>query len=183
MAISTGKIILNTIVRVLPIGLYLATLLSSLMLDNNTAMILFFGQLINDVMGLCYRFILKPKGKMNCAIVRVGDLYYTMPAPHTQVVAFYFSFFMADMYFSGKFNSMKFLGLLCIVLLTVWSRMDVECKDMLDVVLAFSLGASIGIAYYYIVKEYYDIKKEDELDDGSVRQDDELINDVFRYFN
>ena len=120
MAISTGRIIINTIVRVLPIGLYLATLLSSMMLDNKVAIILFFGQLINDVIGLCYRFLLKPKGKLQCAIVRVGDLYYTMPAPHIQIVAYYFSFFLADMYYKGAFNSMKFLGLLAF---EVWYRL------------------------------------------------------------
>lgn len=181
MAISTGRIIINTIVRVLPIGLYLATLLSSMMLDNKIAMILFFGQVINDAIGLCYRFILKPKGKLQCAIVRVGDLYYTMPAPHTQIVAFYFSFFMADMYYKGNFDSMKFLGLLSMVLVTIWSRMDVECKDMLDVVLAFSLGCGVGLGYYYIVREYYDEKSEAKV--ANERNNGELINDVFKYFN
>jgi hypothetical protein len=182
MAISTGRIIINTIVRVLPIGLYLATLLSSMMLDNKVAIILFFGQLINDVIGLCYRFLLKPKGKLQCAIVRVGDLYYTMPAPHIQIVAYYFSFFLADMYYKGDFNSMKFLGLLAMVLVTVWSRMDVECKDMLDVILAFSLGCGIGLGYYYIVREYYNVQSDKEIG-ATARNNNELINDVFKYFN
>jgi hypothetical protein len=178
--VQTGKIIINTIVRVIPIGLYLASLLSAMLMENNIAMILFFGQLLNDFIGFCYRFILKPKGKIQCAIVRVGDLYYTMPAPYTQVVAFYVSFFVANMYFSNNFNSVKFLGLLVLLLLTIWSRIDVECKDMLDVVLAFSLGCGIGISYYYIVKDYYN-KDGTEKDD--TRDNSELIDNVFKYFN
>jgi hypothetical protein len=178
--VQTSKIIINTIVRVLPIGLYLASLLSSMLMENNIAMILFFGQLINDFIGFCYRFILKPKGKLQCAIVRVGELYYTMPAPHTQVVAFYFSFFIADMYYNNNFNAVKFLGLLAMLLCTIWSRMDVECKDMLDIVLAFSLGCGIGISYYYIIKDYYN---KDGTEKNDVRNNSELINNVFKYFN
>lgn len=179
MAISMGKIIINTIVRVLPIGLYLATLLSSLLLENNTAIILFFGQLVNDLIGLCYRFILKPPGKINCAMVRVGNLFYTMPAPHTQIVAYYVSFFMADMYFKKEFNSTKFLGLLGLLLITVWSRLDIECEDMMDVILAFALGSGIGLSYYYLVKDYYIKPQTNE----TTTDNSELINNVFRYFD
>jgi hypothetical protein len=181
--VKTSKILINTVVRVLPIGLYLATLLSSMMLENKVAMILFFGQLLNDIIGLCYRFILKPSGKIQCAMVRVGDLYYTMPAPHIQIVSFYFSFFMAEMYFNGKFNSMKFLGLLGILLMTVWSRLDVECKDMLDITLAFSLGCGIGLSYYLLVREYYENKNSnlDIITDS--QSNNELINNVFKYFD
>lgn len=181
MVINTAKIIINTIVRILPIGLYLATLLSSLMFDNNIALILFFGQLINDIIGLCYRLILKPQGKINCAIIRVGNLYYTLPSPHIQVVTFYFAFFVADMYFSNKFHFIKFLALLGIVILTIWSRIDIECKNLLDVGLACSLGFGIGLAYYFIVKDYY--RDVDKIEGDIVRQDNELINDVFKYFN
>jgi len=181
--INTGKILLNTIVRVLPIGLYLATLLSSLLMDNKQGIILFMGQALNDLIGLAYRFLLKPQGKLQCAIVRVGDVYYTMPAPYVQVVSFYFSFFMADMYTTGNFDSVKFMGLLFILLATVWSRIDVECKDMLDVVLAASIGGGIGFSYYYLIKDYYNRSSENSLDDKIKEKDNEMIDDVFKYFN
>ena len=180
--IQTGKIMVNTVVRVLPIGLYLGTLFSSMFMDNRKGLILFMGQLINDMIGLSYRFMLKPKGRLQCAVVRGGDVYYTMPAPYVQVVAFYFSFFMIDMYTTGKFESIKFMGLMAILLLTIWSRIDVECKDMLDVVLAFAIGSGIGIAYYSLIKDYYyDIDTNEY--ESSERDAGETINNVFRYFN
>ena len=182
--IKTSRIIINTVVRVLPIGLYLATLLSSMLMDNKQGLILFFGQLINDLVGLCYRFIFKPKGKLQCAIVRVGDIYYTMPAPYVQVVAFYFSFFMVDMYYKNHFDAIKFVGLTVILLATIWSRLDVECKDMLDVILAFSLGCGIGLSYYFLVKEYYMWTGDDTIEDKTQERDNtELIDNVFKYFN
>lgn len=180
--INTVKILLNTVVRVLPIGLYLATLLSSMLFDNKMALVLFFGQLLNDIVGFSYRFLLKPKGKIECAFVKVGDLYYTMPAPYIQVVAFYFSFFMADMYYSDKFSTTKFIGLLMILLITIWSRIDIGCKSMLDVMLALTLGFGIGISYYYIFKDYYMSDADMEQQDAN-RSDPELINNVFKYFN
>lgn len=179
--ISSAKIILNTIVRVLPIGLYLATLLSSVFFENDMAMVLFFGQLLNDLIGLSYRFILKPKGKIECAVVKVGDLFYTMPAPYIQIVAYYCSFFVADMYYNDKFNTTKFLGLLIMLMITIWSRLDVQCKTMIDVALAFALGTTIGLVYYFMVKEYYIDEKG--ADGGTGRNDPELINNVFKYFN
>ena len=181
--IRTGKIMINTIVRVIPIGLYLATLLSSMLLENNKGLILFMGQAINDLIGLSYRFLLKPRGKVQCAIVRVGDVYYTMPAPYVQVVAYYCSFFVADMYLNSNYNAVKFVGLVVLLLLTVWSRIDVECKDMLDVVLAFAIGTAVGFVYYYLVRDYYNYMGTDTIEDKTYERDDQLVNDVFRYFN
>lgn len=182
--VQTGKIILNTVVRVLPLGLYLATLLSSMLLDNNKGLILFFGQIINDFIGLAYRFMLKPKGKVQCAIVRVGDVYYTLPAPYTQIVAYYFSFFLMDMYYSNNFNVTKFIGLTIILLITIWSRIDVECKDMLDVILAFSIGCGVGMTYYLLIKDYYNWNNKDgNLEIISTERNNSAIDNVFRYFN
>lgn len=180
--VSTGKILINTIVKVLPISLYLATLMSSMLFDNKMALVLFFGQLLNDVVGLSYRFILKPKGKIECAFVKVGDLFYTLPAPYVQIVGFYFSFLVADMYYQDRFSSVKFLGLLMILLITIWSRLDIGCDTMLDVILALTLGCGIGIAYYFAFKDYY-LSDEQKEQQNAERSDPELINNVFKYFN
>ena len=180
--VNAGKILLNTVVKVLPIGLYLATLLSSMLFDNKMALVLFFGHLLNDIVGLSYRFLLKPRGKIECAFVKVGDLFYTLPAPYIQVVSFYFSFIMADMYYGNRFTSTKFIGLLILLLITVWSRLDIGCKTMLDVILALALGSGIGLAYYFAFKEYYLSEEEQEIQDAG-RSDPELINNVFKYFN
>lgn len=182
--VSTTKIIINTFVRVLPIGLYLATLLSAMLLENRQGIILFMGHLMNDIIGLAYRFLLKPDGKLQCAIVRVGDIFYTMPAPYVQIVAYYFSFFMIDMYFMGNFDMVKFIALATIVLVTVWSRMDVECKDMLEVVFAFAIGCTTGLSYYYLVKEYYHMTDDEVMEQNSTqRNETETINNVFKFFN
>jgi hypothetical protein len=180
--IQTSKIIINTIVRVLPLGLYLATLLSSMLLDNKQGLILFFGHAINDLIGLAYRFILKPSGKAQCAIVRVADVYYTLPAPYIQIVAYYFSFFVADMYYKGEFDNVKFIGLLVILMITIWSRIDVGCKNLLEVILSFSIGCGIGITYYLIIKEYYNWDNNTLINIATAR-DDSAINNVFKYFN
>lgn len=181
--VSTTKVIINTIVRVLPIGLYLATLLTSMLMENKKGIILFLGHLLNDIIGLAYRFLLRPQGKMQCAIVRVGDIFYTLPAPYVQVVAYYFTFFMMDMYETGFFDTTKFLTLASILLITIWSRMDVECKTMLDVIFAFAVGCGMGMAYYYLVRDYYhDINKDGSELDQLERNSSEAINDVFKFF-
>lgn len=181
--IQTGKILTNTVIRVIPIGLYLSTLLSSMMMDNKKGIILFIGQAINDIIGLAYRFLLKPRGKLECAVVRVGDIYYTMPSPYVQVVAYYFAFFLTDMYFSNQFDAIKFISLLMILLATIWSRIDVGCKDMFDVILAFSIGCGMGIVYYYMVKDYYRWKIGSATEAKKEERNGELINNVFKYFD
>lgn len=181
---NTAKILINTVVRVIPIGLYLATLLSSMLMDNNKGIILFLGHVLNDLIGLAYRMMFKPPGKLQCAVVRVGDVFYTMPSPYVQVVAYYFTFFMADMYMKGDFNNVKFIVLLLLLLITIWSRMDVECKTMLDVVFAFSMGVLVGLAYYFIVKDYYDLSDDELMESESKhRNEEDAINDVFKFFN
>lgn len=180
--IQTGQVLTNTVVRVIPIGLYLASLMSSMIMDNKKGIILFIGQVLNDLIGLSYRFLLKPRGKIQCAVVRVGDIYYTMPAPYIQVVAYYFSFILADMYHTNEFDSVKFTGLLVVLLATIWSRIDVGCKDMLDVMLAFSIGCGMGVVYYYMVRDYYHYSETNTMN-AIEERNDPLINDVFKYFN
>ena len=89
---------------------------------------------------------------------------------------------MADMYYNDRFNTMRFLALLTILLITVWSRLDVGCVNMMDVMLGLTMGFGIGVAYYLMFKDYYLGDEEKQNLDAS-RSDPELINNVFKYFN
>ena len=154
-AINAGKAILNTIIRLSPIGLYSGTALSSFLFSDFRATILFAGLMINEGIALGYRMIMKGIYNPQCALLQNVDDYFVLPSPITQTVGFIVGFFIAKMFNDGEFAPLQFFTLFTVLVLTIFSRINVGCKGFLDAIYCAFLGMVLGVGYFNIVKDYY----------------------------
>lgn len=164
---ASGKAILNTLVRLLPIALYSGSSVSALLFGDFRGTLLFVGFIINEVIAYGYRLILNGVYNPQCALLKTEDEWFVLPSPISQTVGFFFGFFMSEMYSQGAFYPSRFFILLVILILTIFSRVNVGCKSFLDALYCAFLGILLGVGWFNIVKEYYrrDFYKLDESSD------------------
>ena len=160
--------IINTLVRLLPVGLYSGAIISGLVFNDFRANLLFIGFLVNELVSFAYKVSMKKGSKQECALLADPSNFYTLPSSITQTVGFFFGFMLADTYFQNSFTSMKFIVLCFIMAFTIFSRVNVGCEDTLGGLIFASLGTAFGMLYYYIIKPYYkanldDIETDDDL--------------------
>ena len=151
-------VFLHTFVKIMPIGLYLSSLLESMLFNDIRGFFIFLGLFINDLINIGYNYVMKPKPNPDCAIIRnlYTDDAFELSTPHTQYISFVTSFIMASMYFKKYFFYSTFFLFFMMVILTVWSRISVGCETMLDSGFNLVFGAFRGIIYYIIVRDFYE---------------------------
>lgn len=161
---ASGKAILNTLVRLLPIALYSGSSVSALLFGDFRGTLLFVGFIINEAIAYGYRLILNGVYNPQCALLKTEEDYFVLPSPISQTVGFFFGFFMSEMYAKGAFYPSRFFVLLVVLILTIFSRVNVGCKSFLDALYCAFLGILLGVGWFNIVKEYYrhDFYKLDE---------------------
>lgn len=164
--ISSTKAIINTLVRLSPIGLYSGTALSSLIFGDFRATILFIGIIINESIALGYRLILRGIYNPQCALLANGDDYFVLPSPITQTIGFICSFFLAKMFNDGEFLPIRFFTMIFILFIVMFSRINIGCMGVLDAIYCSILGLVLGVGYFNLVKDYYrrDFYNVDSLD-------------------
>jgi hypothetical protein len=153
--ISSSKAILNTLVRLSPIGLYSGTALSALVFGDFRATLLLIGIIINECIALGYRLILRGIYNPQCALLANGDDYFVMPSPITQSVGFVCGFFLAKMFNDGEFLPIRFFSIIFILFIVMFSRINVGCMGVLDALYCSILGLVLGVAYFNLIKDYY----------------------------
>jgi hypothetical protein len=153
--ISSSKAILNTLVRLSPIGLYSGTALSALVFGDFRATLLLIGIIINECIALGYRLILRGIYNPQCALLANGDDYFVMPSPITQSVGFVCGFFLAKMFNDGEFLPIRFFIIIFILFIVMFSRINVGCMGVLDALYCSILGLVLGVAYFNLIKDYY----------------------------
>tara|TARA_B110001469_G_scaffold127794_1_gene150570 strand:- start:2521 stop:3243 length:723 start_codon:yes stop_codon:yes gene_type:complete len=156
----------HTFAKLLPIGLYVSTLLESILFNDIRGFIIFLGLIINDLINIGYNYLLEKKPNEKCAIVRniYTDDFFELSTPHTQYIAFVTGFLLSSMFFKKVFYYSTFTIFSILIGLTVWSRISVGCKDILDAGYNLIFGLFRGIIYYIIIKDYYepdDVTPED----------------------
>ena len=156
----------HTFAKLLPIGLYVSTLLESILFNDIRGFIIFLGLIINDLINIGYNYLLEKKPKEKCAIIRniYTDDFFELSTPHTQYIAFVTGFLLSSMFFKKVFYYSTFTIFSILIGLTVWSRISVGCKDILDAGYNLIFGLFRGIIYYIIIKDYYepdDVTPED----------------------
>lgn len=161
--------ILNTIVRLLPIAFYSGSIISNLVFNDFRANLLFIGFMLNELFAFAYKMAMGGKGKAECALLADPNNYYVLPSSITQTVGFFFGFVMANSYYENNFKSMKFIVLCLTLALTIFSRINVGCEDIISALVFASIGVAFGMIYYYVVKDFY------VADYGS---DEEVVNDI-----
>lgn len=169
--------VLNTLVRLVPIGLYTGSAMNILVMNDFRGIILLLGFLFNEMLSLGYRMFLKGAYNPQCALLMNDEgLPFVLPSPLCQTVGFFFAFTMMDMYYQDEFYPVRFYMMLTLLVATIFSRINVGCKTIIDAMMATMIGCLLGIAYYEIVKDYY---RPDYLDLGKVetKMDDFFSSD------
>jgi len=165
------KNIINTIVRLLPIGFYFGSIILGLFFYDMKGFLLFMGFVINEIIMLGTRYMFQTEDIVNCALVKNTDGFFTLPAPHTEFVSFIWSFLISDMYFQSRYDVVNFIILSLIVIITMWSRMMIGCQDIIDVIYSLLLGCLLGTGYYMIIKDYYNPKNEETITNNQFQPD------------
>ena len=168
------KAIINTVVRLMPIGLYTGAAMNGVVMNDFRGVILFMGFFFNELISLGYRMFIKGAYNPHCALLMTNQgSPFVLPSPITQTVGFFFAFFMMDMYYQDQFLPMRFFVFLAIFILTIYSRINVGCKSLMDAMMCSIVGLLLGVGYYEIVKYYY---RADYMDLASV---DRNLDDFF----
>jgi hypothetical protein len=153
--ISVAKALINTLIRLSPIGLYSGTALSSFLFGDFRATLLFVGLMINEGIALGYRMILRGIYNPQCALLQNGEDYFVLPSPITQTIGFVIGFFLAKMFVDSEFLPLRFFVMITILLITIFSRINVGCMGFLDAIYCSLLGIVLGVGYYNLIKDYY----------------------------
>lgn len=175
-AIDAIKIFINTAVRITPVGLYAGSAMAGAVFNDFRGLLLFLGFLGNELIGLGYKMVLKGVSNPQCALLYSEQgTPFVLPSPITQTVGFFCGFFFMDMYYNNTFNAMKFFFLSMLLLITMYSRINVGCKTLLDAVYCALIGLLTGVVYYSLIKDYY---KADYMNQ-TLTQANEAINNFF----
>ena len=149
------KGILNTLVRITPVGLYAGATMSSLIFTDFRGTLLMLGFIFNEMVSLGYRMMFRAIDNPQCALLRSGDTSLTLPSPINQTIAFFVAFVLMDMYSTGEFIPVRFFTCIVILLISIWSRINVGCSSLLDTLFSSTAGIIFGMAYYSIISPYY----------------------------
>lgn len=154
--IVIAKAILNTLIRLMPIALYTGSAMNVVVLNDFRGFILFMGFFFNELISLAYRMFIKGAYNPHCALLMTNEgTPFVLPSPITQTVGFFFAFFMMDMYYKDQFLPVRFFLFLAVFILTIYSRVNVGCKSLMDALMCGIVGLLLGIGYYEITKDYY----------------------------
>ena len=154
--IDTIKIFLNTSVRLMPVGLYTGSAMSGAVFEDFRGLLLFLGLLGNELISLGYRMILRGVVNPQCALTFSSEgVPFVLPSPITQTVGVFVGFFYMDMYYNNTFSALKFFLLTMILVITMYSRINVGCKTLLDSIYCSLIGLLIGVIYYNLIQPYY----------------------------
>jgi hypothetical protein len=168
--VSVAKALINTLVRLSPIGLYSGSALSAFIFSDFRATILFAGLMINEGIAFGYRMILRGIYNPQCALLQNGEDYFVLPSPISQTIGFVVGFFIAKMFNDGEFLPLQFFSMFVILAITIFSRINVGCKGFLDAIYCSLLGMVLGVGYFNLVKDYYrrDFYKVTSSDDQNI---------------
>lgn len=170
------KIFINTVVRISPIGLYAGSAIAGAAFEDFRGILLFLGFLGNELIALGYKLVLRGGTNPQCALTySESGTPFVLPSPITQTMGFFAGFFYMDMYYNNLFSPMKFFLLTMMQLITIYSRIDVGCKSMLDAIYCALIGMLSGVVYYSIIKDYY---KADYLK-VKITESSDAINNFF----
>lgn len=172
--IDTAKIFINTLVRIVPIGLYAGSAMSGTVFQDFRGLLLFCGFLGNELLGLGYKMVLRGVNNPQCALMySESGSPFVLPSPITQTVGFFAGFFFMDMYYNDAFSAFKFFILTFLILITIYSRMNVGCKTLIDAVYCTLIGLLFGVVFYSLVEPYY---KADYLNDRIQKANTDINN-------
>jgi hypothetical protein len=169
------KGILNTIVRLLPIALYMGSIMSNLLFNNKKANVLLFGFLLVEGISYAYKTVTNAVNNQHCSLVKSDMNFLTLPSPIPTSIGFLVSFLISDMYHKNDIKPIKLYILLLIFMVTIWSRVNVGCHTVIDSAVGGVLGLIMGFGYYSVVKDYYNGLDYENLKPDNISDKDATI--------
>ena len=165
----------NTVVKILPFGLYLASIMESILFNDLRGFFVFLGLFVNDVMNIGYNYLTEKEDNERCAVVRnmYSEDYFVLPTSHTEYMSFITSFLLGSMFFKRIFNYGTFIVFVVLLIITIYMRIAIGCEDFIDSGYSLMLGAFKGFIYYIIIKDYYepdDLTPEDHWLEESLKK-------------
>lgn len=152
-------VLFNTMIKILPLGLYIGTLVESLLFNDVRGFFIFLGLLLNDALNTGYNYLTGKNDNEACAVVRnmySDEEFFVLPTTHTEYIVFVSAFLMTSMFFKKVFNYGVFVVFAILVGMTMYMRVSSGCKDFIEAGYSLLLGAFKGIIYYIIVKDFYE---------------------------
>ena len=152
-------VLFNTVIKILPLGLYVGTLVESLLFNDIRGFIIFLGLLLNDALNTGYNYLTGKVDNEACAIVRnmySKEEFFVLPTTHTEYISFTTAFLMTSMFFKRIFNYGVFVIFSVLVGMTMYMRVSSGCKDFIEAGYSLLLGLFKGIIYYIIVRDFYE---------------------------
>jgi hypothetical protein len=154
--IDTIKIFINTLVRITPVALYTGSAMSGAVFQDFRGVLLFCGFLGNELLALGYRMVLRGMVNPQCALTySIEGTPFVLPSAITQTVGFFAGFFFMDMYYNNRFSIMEFSILTILLIITIYSRVNIGCKTLLDAIYCALIGLLFGVVFYSLVQPYY----------------------------
>ena len=157
-SIDIVKGLIHTFIRFLPLGLYFFTYFSSTLYKDKRSVILLVGLIFNDIIGAIYKKYSGIVPNDTCAVFgnTEGTALNFLPNSHTEIMSFIMSFFYSEMWNSGKMNWFKFNFLLFMMIITVWSRINIGCENSYQrIIFDVLFGMVRGSLFYHFFSSQY----------------------------
>ena len=157
--VNVFKDLLNTFVRIMPLGLYFFTYFSLTLFRDLRAGVLLLGLILNELFGYIYKKYGKLTPNIECSIFcndKLDKAFSFINNTHIEIICFVAAFFISDMWYKDNMDWFKFNFLLFMIIVTIWSRMSIGCQNDLQLVIFNVLfGLILGGLYYYFFSDYY----------------------------
>lgn len=162
-SIDVVKGLIHTFIRFLPLGLYFFTYFSATLYKDQRSIILLVGLIVNDIIGYVYKKYSGLEPNDACAVFgdTEGKALNFLPNSHTEIMAFIASFFYSRMWLNGAMNWFQFNFLLFMMVITIWSRINIGCEnDYQRLIFDILFGMARGSLFYYFFSSYYNDSTE-----------------------
>ena len=166
-SVDMVKGLVHLFIKLVPIGLYFFTYFSSILYKDYRSVILMVGLIFNDIIGYLYNKYSSIIFNESCAVFdNIGGEKRFLPNYHTEIISFVTSFFYTEIWSKGGLpgNWFKFIFLLFMVIVTVWSRMSIGCESSYQkVIFNLLFGMIRGSLFYYFFSSQYqnlDVNKD-----------------------
>jgi hypothetical protein len=159
-SVDMVKELIHLFIKLIPIGLYFFTYFSATLYKDYRSIILMVGLIFNDIVGFLYNKYSNIIFNQSCAVFdNIGGASRFLPNYHSEILSFVTSFFYTEMMSKGGItgNWFKFIFLLFMTLVTIWSRMSIGCETSYQKIM-FNLlfGMIRGSLFYYFFSSYYE---------------------------
>jgi len=153
------KGLLHTFVRTVPLGLYFFTYFSLTLYKDLRSGVLLLGLILNDIFGYIYKKYTKTVYNDACAMfgsAKPGGNLAFLNNTHIEIITFIAAFFFSDMWMKNKMDWFKFNFLTFMVIITIWSRMAINCEiELQGVIFNVLFGLMRGGLFYYFFSDMY----------------------------